>query len=353
MCLFSTFGAGGSCYPEAFDHPPFRPQPANYANPYPSYEWGWHPRLTHINPYPVNARPGGNRWCYTNNEVVDCSQPSFEMCLFSTFGAGGHCYLEASDRPPFREQPAHYANPYPSYQWGWRTQPTYMIPYPVNARPGGNRWCYTNNDVVDCSQPSFEMCLFSTFGAGGSCYPEEAYPSRLRAAVLHRHRLVARIDKPGVVASSADATRKAEQAFAAVTPDSGKPSSQPSAPTITLADATATDAPLMVSPARAAIAPASPRDLPKYNVEAACRRAAAIGPDGARDTAICLQDENEARDQLIRKWSSFSAGDRASCARMTGSSGGGTYTELVTCLEMNSFARGGGKNAASTIVVSR
>jgi hypothetical protein len=114
-----------------------------------------------------------------------------------------------------------------------------------------------------------------------------------------------------------------------------------------------TDAPLTLSPVRAAVAPATLRDLPHFNVEAACRRAAQIGLDPAHDAAACLQDENEARDQLIGEWNAFAASDRASCTRMTGSAGGGTYTELVTCLEMSPFAHGATKTSASALTALR
>lgn len=352
----------------------------------------------------TSARPaaagGSAHWCYSNNDpaYVDCSQPSFEMCLFSTYGAGGYCYLDATYRPPYRAeaqswrrqayaeptswtsgpsnwrygaqptysnwrygvQPTYYASPYASSYGSWRAQPAYMNPgymnpAPVNARPGV-RWCYANNDpgYVDCSQPSFEMCMFTSFGAGGNCYPEQAYfgPSRLRAAALHaRHHLVhneravAMGGQQGIDLNLVANVKPVANAAAA-----GKPSGESGIQTVAVADAVVTDAPISMSPVRAAPAIS---DLPRFNVEATCRQAAHIGLDADRDTASCLQDERDARDQLAREWNEFSAADRSSCKRLTGSTGGGTYTELVTCLEMRQFARGADKANGSLMAVSR
>jgi hypothetical protein len=81
--------------------------------------------------------------------------------------------------------------------------------------------------------------------------------------------------------------------------------------------------------------------VPTYNIQAACRQAAAIpearlfeasGPD---TTKRCVDDENRAREQLVELWAQVKPADRAMCA---GASRSGpadpTYTELITCLEM-------------------
>jgi hypothetical protein len=52
----------------------------------------------------------------------------------------------------------------------------------------------------------------------------------------------------------------------------------------------------------------------------------------------CLLDESNAHDELVRRWTEFSAHDRAHCARYSSRSGGGTYTDLFTCLEMGKLA---------------
>src|SRR5262245_56477007 len=79
--------------------------------------------------------------------------------------------------------------------------------------------------------------------------------------------------------------------------------------------------------------------VPRLNVTPSCR-ASADGILGVKqDIDSCLKSENEARDQLAKQWSSFAAADRDSCTRLTTIGGtGGTYTELITCLEMKSEA---------------
>jgi len=75
--------------------------------------------------------------------------------------------------------------------------------------------------------------------------------------------------------------------------------------------------------------------VPKLDFTPSCR-ASADGILGVKqDIDSCVQSENAARDEVAKQWSSFAAADRASCTRLTTMSGsGGTYTELITCLEM-------------------
>jgi hypothetical protein len=75
--------------------------------------------------------------------------------------------------------------------------------------------------------------------------------------------------------------------------------------------------------------------VPNLNVTPSCR-ASADGILGVKqDIESCLQSENAARDQLAQQWSKFAPADRDSCTRLTTLGGtGGTYTELITCLEM-------------------
>src|SRR5215467_6590584 len=75
--------------------------------------------------------------------------------------------------------------------------------------------------------------------------------------------------------------------------------------------------------------------VPKLDFTRSCRGSA----DGIlglkQDVETCIQTENAARDEVAKQWSSFPTADRASCSRLTTMSGGrGTYTELITCLEM-------------------
>jgi hypothetical protein len=75
--------------------------------------------------------------------------------------------------------------------------------------------------------------------------------------------------------------------------------------------------------------------VPRLDVTPSCR-ASANGILGVKqDIDSCLQSENGARDQLAQQWNTFTPADRDSCTRLTTLGGtGGTYTELITCLEM-------------------
>src|SRR4030095_3701641 len=75
--------------------------------------------------------------------------------------------------------------------------------------------------------------------------------------------------------------------------------------------------------------------VPKLDFTPSCR-ASADGILGVKqDIDSCVQSENAARDEVTKQCNSFSPAARASCTRLTTMSGsGGTYTELVTCLEM-------------------
>ena len=88
-------------------------------------------------------------------------------------------------------------------------------------------------------------------------------------------------------------------------------------------------------------AQASGGGIPVYDIAAACRDTVSV-PEarlfetGAPDmTAGCVENEKQAREQLVHEWSQFRAADRATC---TGVSRSGSvdpvYTELITCLEM-------------------
>jgi hypothetical protein len=78
--------------------------------------------------------------------------------------------------------------------------------------------------------------------------------------------------------------------------------------------------------------------VPKINIDPSCR-AAAKGNVGAQSIDSCRQSELSARHTLLKLWKSFRAADRDSCYRLTTTGTPGTYTELLTCLEMRRDAR--------------
>jgi hypothetical protein len=77
--------------------------------------------------------------------------------------------------------------------------------------------------------------------------------------------------------------------------------------------------------------------VPTLNSDASCHLADNLAVD--ENTNHCLAVESGARDQLDQKWTEFPSADRSHCMRYTTASGGGTYTGLLTCLEMEMHVR--------------
>jgi hypothetical protein len=77
--------------------------------------------------------------------------------------------------------------------------------------------------------------------------------------------------------------------------------------------------------------------VPALNSEASCHPADNLAVEESMNR--CRGDESSARDQLARRWTEFPSADRAHCMRYTSLGGGGTYTDLLTCLEMEQYAR--------------
>lgn len=78
-----------------------------------------------------------------------------------------------------------------------------------------------------------------------------------------------------------------------------------------------------------------PGAIPSLDIQASCRYA----DDHAIDHNLkrCLLDETKARDELTHRWAEFFAAYPSQCSRYA-SRGGGTYTDLLTCLEMDVHA---------------
>jgi hypothetical protein len=77
--------------------------------------------------------------------------------------------------------------------------------------------------------------------------------------------------------------------------------------------------------------------IPPLNSEASCHLAETLAVD--QNVNHCLSLENNARDQLARRWVEFPSTDRSLCIRYSSAGGGGTYTDLLTCLETEADAR--------------
>jgi hypothetical protein len=79
--------------------------------------------------------------------------------------------------------------------------------------------------------------------------------------------------------------------------------------------------------------------VPTFNVEPSCRQAASGDIGIKQDMSVCLEDENGAREQLVKEWGGFAPADRGLCTRLSRTGGTPTYTELLVCLEMARDAR--------------
>ena len=84
--------------------------------------------------------------------------------------------------------------------------------------------------------------------------------------------------------------------------------------------------------------------VPTVDIKKTCRAAATAmvslgspGSGSASDEEICLKAENEARERMIKDWSSYQASDRKDCVQPKGYLP--SYIEWLTCFEMNKNVR--------------
>jgi hypothetical protein len=79
-------------------------------------------------------------------------------------------------------------------------------------------------------------------------------------------------------------------------------------------------------------------DIPTFNVEPHCRAVAEIS-GFAQDRDVCLRQEQAARQQLGVEWARFTPAGKSHCLRLSTLGNDPTYTELLTCLELDRDAR--------------
>jgi hypothetical protein len=70
--------------------------------------------------------------------------------------------------------------------------------------------------------------------------------------------------------------------------------------------------------------------VPKIDFMPGCRGATTMGLGATLQN--CIEDEQRARDQLVKEWSQFSNPDKTSCTEEI-SGFEPSYVELLTCLE--------------------
>jgi hypothetical protein len=73
--------------------------------------------------------------------------------------------------------------------------------------------------------------------------------------------------------------------------------------------------------------------VPKLDVKSSCRAAQAFGDNKAIAYQGCMDDENQAYNQLVKKWSRFKSADRTNCVGQVANLIP-SYVEILTCLEM-------------------
>ena len=73
--------------------------------------------------------------------------------------------------------------------------------------------------------------------------------------------------------------------------------------------------------------------VPKLNVEPTCRSEAVLS-DAASNFKICMDDENQARAELQRNWSTYPAKYRQQCISETKVGSTPSYVEVLTCIQM-------------------
>ena len=73
-------------------------------------------------------------------------------------------------------------------------------------------------------------------------------------------------------------------------------------------------------------------ELPEFNVARNCNAevsdASIVGPKA------CMSDETDAKNQLAKRWSSYSESQKKECVGESSTGGERSYVELLTCLEM-------------------
>lgn len=81
--------------------------------------------------------------------------------------------------------------------------------------------------------------------------------------------------------------------------------------------------------------------VPKFDINRNCKLdvAATTGLSVDQSTKSCINDEQQARQQLAGQWSKFPAASRANCTSQESIGGTPSYVSLLTCLQLGQWAR--------------
>ena len=79
---------------------------------------------------------------------------------------------------------------------------------------------------------------------------------------------------------------------------------------------------------------AAAQQLPRLDVEAACRAAPRLLAEDANPYEGCMRDERDAERQLQGMWSGAPPAHRETCAGEAQIGGSPSYVDMLTCLQM-------------------
>jgi hypothetical protein len=71
--------------------------------------------------------------------------------------------------------------------------------------------------------------------------------------------------------------------------------------------------------------------LPAFNIAQNCTEEVA---GGITSNAACSKEETAAKNELVKRWSEFSAPNKKACVSESSTGGEQSYVELLTCVEM-------------------
>jgi hypothetical protein len=78
--------------------------------------------------------------------------------------------------------------------------------------------------------------------------------------------------------------------------------------------------------------------VPKLGIEASCKAAmsadAALGADRDQTFQSCMNDENQAHDELVKTWTSFPAPLRTRCEAEATAGGLPSYVDFLVCMQV-------------------
>ncbi len=81
--------------------------------------------------------------------------------------------------------------------------------------------------------------------------------------------------------------------------------------------------------------------VPAIDIQKTCRAAASVVSNTLtqRDVNICISSEQKAREQMVKDWSQYAAGDKARCVQAGPKVYLPSYVEWLTCLEMETAVK--------------